>query len=96
MANEPTDLRGTLAPNAVIYVDVGQQPPIDVPSIMRAAGYDEGVKSERALIVAWLKAEALASWERYKNGDRRMAGHALEDAVRIIENGGHVSPASPK
>lgn len=30
------------------------QPPIDVPSIMRASGFDEGVAAERAAIVKWL------------------------------------------
>ena len=30
-------------------------PPIDVPSIMRAGGFEEGVRVERARIVAWLR-----------------------------------------
>jgi len=30
--------------------------PIDVPSIMRAGGFEEGVAAERAILVAWLRA----------------------------------------
>ena len=30
-------------------------PPIDVPSIMRAGGFEEGVRVERSRIVAWLR-----------------------------------------
>lgn len=30
-------------------------PAIDIPSIMRAGGFEEGVKAERARVIAWLR-----------------------------------------
>ena len=37
--------------------DKTRQAPIDVPSIMRAGGFKEGVDAERGRIVRWLRSD---------------------------------------
>ena len=67
----------TIVCPAVVCPDVW--PPIDVPSIMRAGGFEEGVRAERARVVAWLRETG-----RYDN-----PWH-LGDAADCIERGEHV------
>ena len=58
--------------------------PIDVPSIMRAGGFEEGVRAERSRVVAWLRETG-----RYDN-----PWH-LGDAADCIERGEHVVADTP-
>jgi hypothetical protein len=56
-------------------------PPIDIPSIVRAGGFDEGVKAERARVVAWLRSAPLT-------------GPAETVYADAIEKGTHAEPAA--
>ena len=44
-------LRPQVTVTTVAVTHCSRSPPIDIPSIMRAGGYEEGVKAERARVV---------------------------------------------
>jgi hypothetical protein len=60
---------GQLPPNTVLTVDSSKQAPIDVPSIMRASGYGEGVKAEREHAVNLMQRAALVLLRRINYAD---------------------------
>ena len=57
--------------------------PIDIPSIMRAGGFDEGVAAERARTIAWLYSEDA---RRYTEVGPLVA-KALEEGRHLTKHG---------
>lgn len=65
-------------PVGVTLVGLAHGPPIDVPSIMRAGGFEEGVREERARIVAIIDARLMVVEPNDSDVGDELHGRAME------------------
>lgn len=70
----------------VVTDEMLRGPPIDIPSIMRAGGFEEGVKAERARIVAWLRAGCGSSVLQTRTEMANAIEKGEHQAASTIEN----------
>ena len=70
----------------VVTDEMLRGPPIDIPSIMRSGGFEEGVKAERARVVAWL---------RLAEGQSMTTRSMWAIVATHVENGEHAAPIPP-